>query len=91
MWMRRRYTAVCAVLTVMLLIGCGGLSQLIATPTTPQVLQDGTLLVPGSGILNGKYAILDPRRLKIEGFTVTVAGDPALEESGVTVAFVKSR
>lgn len=71
----------------------------VLLPDQIEFLQDGTWLVPGSGVLNGKYTILDQRRLKVEGFnivytpnfTVTSSGDLSLEDSGVTVQFTKSK
>jgi hypothetical protein len=69
----------------------------VLLPDQIEFLQDGTWLVPGSGVLNGKYTVLEPHRMKLEGFsiiytpsfTVTMQGDLTIEDSGIAVEYSK--
>ena len=69
----------------------------IAMPDQVEFLPDGSWVVPGSGILNGKYAILDARRIKLEGFsliftpnfTITTGGALSFEDNGTIVAYIR--
>ncbi len=60
-------------------------------PDQIEFLKDGTWLVPGSGILNGKYMVLDAKRLKLEGLNVvfipnfTVSATSLILQDGDTV------
>ena len=71
----------------------------VLLPDKIEFLQDGTWLVPGTGVINGKYAVLEPHRLKLEGFsivytpnfTVTTSGNLWLEDGGVTVQYTRSK
>ncbi len=65
-------------------------------PDQVEFLKDGTWVVPGSGVINGRYAFLDPGRVKLEGlgvvFTPGVSFTPSgasmvLDEGGEKVEF----